>query len=114
MSAISIAPAGAAATADSTAAGVVTVADTSPFYPGAQAWLSSDSANKRVLIAKVLSATTMQLRILPDDDSAANAVGPSYGFSNLAAFTTALHTRIDMPEQVVRIDFAFSKRPWAQ
>lgn len=109
MPSIDIPAASADITVNTTAAGIVTVASTTAFYPGAEAWLSGAALTSvRVLILKILSATTMQCRALLEAGSNVNTL--SYGGgSDLSAFTAAAPSRIDMPGQAVRIDRAFSK-----
>jgi hypothetical protein len=92
----------AAFTADGTAAGVVTVASTSPFYSGAECFLSSDNTTgQRALITDILSSTTFRVRFLAEFP---NRV-PTYGYSDIHTnFTVALNAKVSMPAQVVQID----------
>lgn len=110
MPSISVPAAGAALTANGTAVGLVTVADTTPFYAGALAWLSCNTpANMHVRITKILSATTMTVAMVLDSGSNVNNLSYAQG-SDISAFTTAATARIDMPEQLVRVEFANAKR----
>lgn len=104
---------GQALTADGTTTGYVTVADTSGFYPGAEAWLSSSAAQQRVIITEIKSGTQVGVRFVATEVTNSSAL--MYGSrSSAAAFTTALGSRLDMPQQLVRvIQPSFSKRTLA-
>lgn len=103
MPSIEIAPVGALVTADSTAAGVITIVSTTAWYPGQIAWISNNAAAaKRIQIVEILSATTMTARILPDSGS--NVITMSYGKSTLATFTLATVSRVDAERQTVPVD----------
>lgn len=98
--------------------GYFTVTDSSPFYAGAYAWISDDDANsqKRVQITEVITASQkIGLRFVADNENAPN--GPvglaalSYGRSDISAYTTAKHARIDMEGQAVRIQQPYHSFP---
>jgi hypothetical protein len=97
---------GEAVAVNTTAAGVITVASTVPYFVGAYAYLSDNAAhNQCVLITQILTATTMRARAIPDVNSGSNVNNLSFGVgSDLSAYTTAAASRIDMPAQVVRVD----------
>lgn len=102
--------AGAALTGDGDATGYVTVADNSPFYPGAEAWLSNATLNQRVIITDLNGTTKIGVRFVADVVSNSSAL--MYGSrSSATAFTVASGSRINMPQQLVRVvQPTFSKR----
>jgi len=99
--------------------GLVTVASTTNLYPGTNAWMGKNdgSANARVKILKILTATTFLVRKWPTR-KATDATEPShdledygppsYGLSDVSAFNATSH--ITMETQSVPIDPAFTKR----
>lgn len=107
MTAIPVPPASAALTANGTSAGVVTVASTTPFYAGAEAFVKDDnSTGVKVIITRLLSSTTMQCRPLLDADEPLEAQKNAMNYAaggDLSAYTTAQNARIEMPSQVVRV-----------
>lgn len=109
MPSIEASAATAALSANGSADGTITVADTTIFYPGATAWLSNSTpANKRVLILKIVDSTHLKAKAILDSGS--DATNLNYlGGSDFTAFTTALGARLSMPRQVVAIDPSFSK-----
>lgn len=91
-------------TADATSAGVVTVASTTPFYPGQRAWLSDNAGlSVHVQVVKVPSSTTMTVRKIPDSGSSVQTLTYSAG-SDVSAFKSANAARIDAPAQVVQVN----------
>lgn len=67
MPSISAPAARAALTATGTQTGILAVASTTPFHVGAEAWVSDDLGNsQRVIITRILSATTLQARPVPE------------------------------------------------
>ena len=82
-------------TVNATAAGIVTVADTSPFYCGAKVALSGDALESvSGIITDISDATHMGVRLDHTKDGSV-----SYGRSDLSAFTIAKNSKISMPAQ---------------
>lgn len=90
----------AALTANATAAGVVTVANTALFPAGSICFLSGDTQTSvRVKVIKVTSATTLVVRIVPYPEM---LVAPTYGnASDVSNFTTARNSKLHCEQQVV-------------
>lgn len=91
MASINVPQFGERLTVNVTAGGVVTVADTTKYFVGCDAWLSRTSVGSvRVKIMKILSSTTMAVQALLDQG--ANASSLSYGYSDLHSYTAAQTT----------------------
>lgn len=90
-----------------TALGVLTVGSTAGLYPGAKAWVfkTDGSAQTRVKILDILSATTLQVRGYKNNDENAP---PSYGLTDMTAY--AAGSAICMEAQTAPVDPAFVKR----
>lgn len=104
----------AALTGNGTAAGIITIADNTPFYAGALAWIwGTTAANRRVQIVRLIGTTQMVLRFHGNStDGEDIAVAPTYGADNMTAYTTADAAKINMEAQVVRVHQpTFSKIP---
>ena len=100
MSSVWIKSAGALLSVSGTTLGWVTVADATPFYPGAEVWLSGATyGSKRGVIVELGASNTIGIRLLADAPSA-----PTYGKSDLSAFLTTDAARIDQEAQAVRVD----------
>lgn len=107
MSAISIAPAFAAFTANGGTDGYVTVTDNSAFYPGAIIWLhSTTQAGQQGLITDLVSTTKIGIRFIGTFPNQA----PTYGKNDCSAFTTANSASISQESQVVRVNPSFVKQ----
>lgn len=110
MPSIDIPGYGEALAANATALGVLQVADTSKYWVAAEAWLTnSDGTHQKVRITEITDATHMKAAPLADSGSNVNTLSYAMG-GNLAAFTLAKTSRIDMPGQTVRIDSAYNRR----
>lgn len=103
----------AAFTADGTTLGVVTIADTTPFYKGAEAFLINTAGSaKRCKIMKITDATHLEVLLIPDDighdasgnfaSTAASWIG--YGRSDISTYTVASGAKISQPAQLVRVE----------
>jgi hypothetical protein len=94
-----------AVTADSTAAGAVTIASTTPFYIGAvcQLYKGDGSASVQVQVVKISSATVLMVRLFADQ-TGGRSLPPNYGFSDVSAFTLAATSRICQNAQSVRVE----------
>lgn len=105
------APAATAVITGATNKGVITVASTTPFHAGAEAWLAKDdaSAQRRVIITRILTATTFQARPIPEASQKTVWQLSYQAGGDLSAFNAG--SRICMPAQVVRVEPAFSKAP---
>lgn len=90
-----------------TALGVLTVTSTADLYPGTNAWVykTDGSAQQRVKILFIISATTLQVRGYKNNDENSP---PSYGLSDMTAFTAG--SAISMETQTAPVDPAFAKR----
>lgn len=113
-------PAAKVAITTATAAGVLTgsAAGIATLFPGANAWLAKDDGTMslRVKILRRLSTTTVQVRAWPvkqDSDGTKytleNYGAPSYGTTNLAAYTGGGY-HISQEHQTVPVDPAYSVR----
>lgn len=99
---------GADLTSNGGADGNIEVADTTGFVAGARAWLSDDnSTHVEVLIVDVVDANNLKVRLVkpvtpaPGQEGLIGLFQPNYGYSDVSAFTTAQHARLDMPAQFV-------------
>ena len=90
----------AALTANGTAAGVVTVADTTLFPAGSICYLYADTQTSVcVKVIKVTAATTLVVRIVPNPQI---LIAPTYGnSSDVSAFTTVRNAKLNCEQQVV-------------
>jgi hypothetical protein len=103
-----------ALTANGTTGGFVTVADNSPFYPGAVCSIyGTTAAAKSCLIVQLSGATLVQLQVLPA--FATIGAAPNYGASDMSAFTTADGAKIAIPAQAAPVQSAnpVTKKPHA-
>lgn len=107
---ISVAAASAALSANGVAAGYVTVASNSGFYPGAFAWLTDTTGrNQRCKITGLNIngvANTIGLRFVSDLNdrpvtASGAATGPTYTRSDCSAYTTLNGARIEQEAGVV-------------
>jgi hypothetical protein len=98
--------------ANAGADGTLQVASSVPYFVGCTAFLSTtNNLNQAVIITQIVDATHIKARAIANDGST-NANTLSYGVgSNLAAFTTVLGARIDMPAQVARVDQPTYSKP---
>jgi hypothetical protein len=85
-------------TVNATAAGIVTVADSAPFYCGAKVSLSGDAPLESVsgTITDIPDTTHIGVRLDHAKDGAV-----SYGRSDLSAYTVAKTSKITMPAQTL-------------
>ena len=91
----------AALSADGSAAGYVTVADNTVFYTGAHVILSCDSIQgQRAMIVKIGASGKIYVRFINEG----HLQVPTYGYSDVSAYTTAGHAAIFMHGQVVRLN----------
>src|SRR3954470_20014587 len=105
---VQVASFGAALSAngDTPAKGQVSVASTTGIYPGMKGWLSNSTPlNQYVMVTRVISATVVAIRFLPEglDDTklqAGTVKRHNYGEDSCAAFTTVLTSRLDLPQQL--------------
>jgi len=103
MASISVRGFGAQLTGDGSATGYVTVASTTNFYPGAIAWISSETeASRKCVITELVSATVMGLRFV-DETYAGTGVHKNSGSgrSDLSVYDVADAARVDMMASVV-------------
>ena len=101
MPSIWVPEANAALTADGSATGYITVADNSPFYPSAEAFLySANVTGQRVKITELVSTNKIGIRFLGEFP---NQV-PTYGKSDCSSLKLADTAMISMPGQVVRVE----------
>lgn len=92
-------------TMDGDSQGYVTVADNAPFFPGAFAWLFSDTQPSRYCLITDLQGTTrIGLRFVNEDGSGAGTNAPSYDRSDCSAYLVVDNAKIDMPAQVVPVE----------
>lgn len=111
MASIDVPSAGAALTGTGTTLGVVAVADTTAFYAGMIGWISDGTKNVRVLVTKIVDATHLALKAI-GSDSGSNVTLLNFAQgSDMSGFTTG--ARVDMPGQLVRVDWANAKRSTA-
>jgi hypothetical protein len=99
----------AAFTADGTATGTVTVASTTGFYQGAEAFLINTAGNgQRVLIVQVTDATHLVVRFIAVDLANQLPLQRYGGGSNMVtstpAWTLAGGSKISMPAQLVKVE----------
>lgn len=93
----------AAATANGTNQGVVTIASTVGWLPGATVWLSSTAqAGIECIIVEQVSATQLRLR--------KKTPQPTYGNLDASAFLTADGAALDLEGQVVPVLQVFTPR----
>lgn len=101
----------AALSADGDAQGYVTVASNANFYPGATAWLTSNTQPaKYCKITDLSGATKIGLRFINEKTTSGAFVGPSYIRNSCAAYLVADGARIDMEASVVPVEASFSKK----
>jgi hypothetical protein len=110
-----ISAAGAAITADSTNAGVITIGSTTPFRAKAICWLSGTAlASQKCIITEVTDATHLKVRLLPDQVTIGTGspltggtvrnlgdFAPKYTNSDVSLYTLAANSRIDMDRQLI-------------
>lgn len=107
MSMTAVKAASAAVTADSTAAGIVTVADATPFSIGAYAFLNGTGLPTiTVKIVSLPAVGKIGVRLVPDPRPTDNPFPlplptPNYGFSNVSAYTLAAGSKISQSSQYV-------------
>lgn len=93
--------ANAALTVDGGSDGYITVADNTPFYPSAEAFLySTNVTGQRVMITDLVGSTKIGIRFLAEFP---NRV-PTYGKSDCSTLKLADSAKISMPGQVVRVE----------
>lgn len=103
MSSIIVSALNAALTADGTATGTVTIADTTTWIPGVKGNIrDNDSTPIAFVVVKVVSSTVLQLRSLESTEKS------KYGFSSMAAFTVAQQARIFRDQQTVPVNQSFT------
>lgn len=105
------APAASAVITGATNKGLITVASTTPFHVGAEAWVSKDdgSAQQRVIITRLVSSTVLQARPIPEASQKTVWQLSYQAGGDLSAFNAG--SRINMPAQVVRVEPSYSKAP---
>lgn len=97
----------ASLTVDGGTDGYVTVASNAAFYPGAEAWLRSDTVDGvHCIITDLVSTNKIGLRFVPERGE----TGPSYGRNSCSAYHVANNAKIYMPKQLVVVDPAFNKK----
>lgn len=110
MPSIQIPAASADLTANGSAAGYATVTSNAAFYPGAKGWLQDDDGARRILIVSLSSTDKIYVRFIRDENDTMRGIGPSYGYSDISAYTTAKHSRIYQDAGLAPVDPAFSKK----
>lgn len=102
---IEVPSAHAAFTSNGTTAGIVTVADSSPFYAGCVAWIkSSGQPSARVIIVAIPSATTIKVRFIGETDIDRIPLQIYGGASDISAYTTAQNATISMESQLAHVE----------
>ncbi len=105
MPMIEVPPASAAFTANGGATGIITVADSSVFYPGCEAFITHDSAaGVKVIIVAIASGTTLVARIVAEDTKEQPAIQRYGAGSNLSAYTSVGNAKLWMPRQLARVE----------
>lgn len=108
MPATQVSAKSALCTADATSAGLVTIASTTGWLPGALVWIKDNNTEAvECKIVEVVSSTVLRLRALT------NAAKMPGAFSDLSAFTLAQAARIGMEQQVVTVSQTFTARDLA-
>jgi hypothetical protein len=75
--------------------GYITVASTVGFYAGAKGSMNIGGAGVSVIITEVASATSLGVRIIPDDWFQPGAAGPNYGRSVTTAYNGGTITQYE-------------------
>lgn len=90
-----------------TALGVLTVGSTAGLFSGTKAWVykTDGSAQSRVKILDIISATTLQVRGYKLNNENAP---PDYGLTDMSGF--AAGSAITMETQTAPVDLSFAKR----
>jgi hypothetical protein len=88
----------AALTADGNAQGYVTVASAAPFYPGATAYVTSDTVESLQCIISEVDSTNNRIYLRA---VRANGAGPMYGYARMNAYLLADNARIYMEAGMV-------------
>lgn len=110
---ISVPKFGAALAANGGADGTLQVADTTNLYVGQTGWLSDTTGRtQHVVITTIVDATHVKAMNIADDGSNVNSLGYGTG-STFAAFTTVNGSRLDCPQQVVRVNQPTFSKPSA-
>lgn len=96
-----------ALTANGDDTGYVTVASNEKYYPGAQAWLRSDTLGpKEYVVTDLVGPDKVGLReVLPRGN------GPQYGRTPLTQWTTATNATIAQAGTTVAVEWSHIKRP---
>jgi len=104
---IQIPAANAAFTADGTAAGLVTVADNTPFYPGAIVNIRDNTGKSQECTITSLSGTTkIYVRFNNFSGAAGPPSGPSYAAGNdISGWTLANQSYIFQDSQLCRVEY---------
>ena len=92
----------AALSANGDAAGYVTVADATPFYPGARVWLLSNTqASKEYVITDIASGNKIGLR-----ECLERSGGARYGRTPVSQWLTADSAKISQEPQTVDVELS--------
>lgn len=96
-------------TGNGDATGYVTVTSNANYWPGARAWMSSDTLAPKEYIVTDLGtgATQVGLReVLSSEDNVKRAAGPQYGRTPLTQWLTADNARISQAPSTVRVELS--------
>jgi hypothetical protein len=108
---ISVPKFGAALAANAGTDGTLQVADTTNLYVGQFGWLSDTTGlTKKVVITSITDGTHVKAMAVADDGSNVNQLSYAAG-SNLSTFTLANGSRLDCPQQVVRVNQPTFSKP---
>lgn len=103
-----------ALTVSGTTGGWITVADNTPFYPGALCNIfGTTTAGKTCLILQLSSTTLVQLQFLPT--FGVTGAAPTYGANDMSAYTTTDTAYVNIPAQLAPVQSAnpVTKKPHA-
>lgn len=110
---ISVPKFGAPLAANGGTDGTLQVADTTNLYVGQYGWLSDTAGHtQKVVIVSITDATHVKAIAVADDGSNVNQLSYAAG-SSFATFTTLNTSRLDCPQQVVRVNQPTFSKPSA-
>ena len=91
--------------------GTLTVADTTPLYPGTTAWLTKNDASKQdyVRILQILTSTTIKVGPASPVRGPTGFYSPSYQIFDASA-DNGIASTMGVETQVAPVDVAYSKR----
>ena len=91
----------AALTVDGTAAGLVTVADATPFFPGSKVWLNSTTQVATEFKIVKVTGNVLSLRAVAPGDRQL-----SYGFTNCSIWKVADAATVFQTAQIVAVELS--------